>query len=312
MAQSHTRTGICPGCQHTITVPAELNIFSCLYCGRRLTPSELGMSADALSPVQWQSLRDMLAQELPKAVCHEPDTLKYMTKSAYPSRMEAYLQQYQPLFAHIPLLFPTPDPEKTASLAREVVAHIDRICGERTRGIKTKSALLEEAKFTLCLLCIPAMRTVNHPACEALSQAIAHAWSERYPKNSFRLATREDILAGFQPRKLCYITTAVCNQAGKPDDCRELNAFRCFRDEYLAHQPGGMDLIDRYYDCAPGITQTIDLCCDPETVYPALWRNWLLPCYEALCAGDNARCQRLYTQMVLQLPEKLLSGHKIS
>lgn len=312
MAQSHTRTGVCPGCQHTITVPGELEIFSCLYCGRRLTPGELCMPSDVLSPAQWQALRDMLAQELPKAVCHEPDTLKYMTKSAYPNRLEIYLQQHQPVFAQIPALFPAPDPEEIACFAREVVETIDRMCSELSRGIRTKSALLEEAKFTLCLLCIPAMCTLNHPACEALSQALRQAWLAQYPRNPFRLATREDILAGFQPRKLCYITTAVCRQAGKPDDCRELSAFRRFRDEYLAYQPGGMDLIARYYDCAPGITQTIDLCCDPETIYPALWKNWLLPCYEALCAGDNALCQRLYTQMVVELPEKLGSGNKIS
>lgn len=313
MEQRNTRTGICPGCQHTITVPGELEVFSCLYCGRRLTPAELLSSRpEGLPQEQRQQLRQRLAQELPDAVCHEPDTLKYMTRAAYPSRFAAYLERYQELFSLIPRLFCAPDPDGMQSLAREVVEAIDHMAAETHRGLTTKSSLLEEAKFTLCLLTIPAIRSMESAACEELSRALQAAWVEKYPKNPFRLATREEILAGFQPRKLCYITTAVCQQAGKPDDCRELTAFRAFRDDYLARLPGGEALIARYYDCAPGMVITIDLCCDPGEVYPALWQTWLRPCYEALCAGDYARCQGLYTRMVEELPEKLRSGHKIS
>lgn len=56
----------------------------------------------------------------------------------------------------------------------------------------------------------------------------------------------------------CYITTAVCEQYGKPDDCYELTAFRRFRDCWLMQQPDGKELISQYYDTAPAIVDLIN------------------------------------------------------
>ena len=30
-------TGLCPNCGHALQIPAELESFSCMYCGERLT-----------------------------------------------------------------------------------------------------------------------------------------------------------------------------------------------------------------------------------------------------------------------------------
>ena len=34
-------TGLCPKCGHTLQIPAELERFSCMYCGERLTKRQL-------------------------------------------------------------------------------------------------------------------------------------------------------------------------------------------------------------------------------------------------------------------------------
>ena len=34
-------TGLCPKCGHTLQIPAELERFSCMYCGERLTERQL-------------------------------------------------------------------------------------------------------------------------------------------------------------------------------------------------------------------------------------------------------------------------------
>ena len=34
-------TGLCPKCGHALNIPAELESFSCMYCGERLTPRQL-------------------------------------------------------------------------------------------------------------------------------------------------------------------------------------------------------------------------------------------------------------------------------
>ena len=51
----------------------------------------------------------------------------------------------------------------------------------------------------------------------------------------------------------CFLTTAACHYRGLPDDCHELQTLRSFRDRYLAHIPGGAELIERYYEVAPAI-----------------------------------------------------------
>ena len=112
-------------------------------------------------------------------------------------------------------------------------------------------------------------------------------WLIRYPKKAFQLTTHEEICQGFQRKKLCFITTAVCAQSGKPDDCPELAAFRSFRDSYLQSQPDGPRLIAQYYDLAPGIVTAIGLMDNPAKVYPFIWDAYLRPCYEALERGKG-------------------------
>ena len=44
--------------------------------------------------------------------------------------------------------------------------------------------------------------------------------------------------------KGCFLTTAVCEYLGKADDCEELTTLRDYRDQWLAKQPGGVELIE--------------------------------------------------------------------
>lgn len=51
----------------------------------------------------------------------------------------------------------------------------------------------------------------------------------------------------------CFITTACTEARGLPDDCRELQVLRHFRDNYVRALPGGDALIAQYYALAPVI-----------------------------------------------------------
>lgn len=57
----------------------------------------------------------------------------------------------------------------------------------------------------------------------------------------------------------CYITTAVYERRGEPDDCIMLTQFRQFGDEWLAYQSGGEADIQEYYRTAPEIVQAISI-----------------------------------------------------
>ena len=66
----------------------------------------------------------------------------------------------------------------------------------------------------------------------------------------------------------CYITTTICEEFGKPDNCYELTTFRRFRDHWLKQQPDGEMLITRYYDTAPKIVDLINK--QPNRTAPGL------------------------------------------
>lgn len=98
----------------------------------------------------------------------------------------------------------------------------------------------------------------------------------------------------------CFITTAVCEYMGKDDRCVELQTLRHFRDHYLAFQPGGQELIDRYYEEAPKIVRCIKASPHYAAICQDLWDSYLAPCLAMIAAGDNEGCKQRYIRMVEQ------------
>lgn len=107
--------------------------------------------------------------------------------------------------------------------------------------------------------------------------------------------------------KGCFITTAVCDKFGRPDDCYELMMFRNFRDEWLYYQPDGRKLINEYYVEAPMIVEKIDAMNNSEEIYNKIWNEYLEPCLRYIEAGDNNKCKKLYIDMVRTLQHKYVN-----
>ena len=104
----------------------------------------------------------------------------------------------------------------------------------------------------------------------------------------------------------CFITTAVCKNFSKPDDCYELMSFRNFRDTWLINQPDGKNLISEYYSIAPTIVGKINRRTDSAQVYEYLWREYLSPCLNLIKQGENMACKQLYIEMIRSLRKKFL------
>lgn len=102
----------------------------------------------------------------------------------------------------------------------------------------------------------------------------------------------------------CYITTAVCEEYGKPDDCYELMAFRGFRDNWLLQQPDGKALVKQYYDTAPAIVEQINKQPDHTEIYRYLNEHYLMKCLDYIERGENAECKDLYIAMMDYLREE--------
>lgn len=104
----------------------------------------------------------------------------------------------------------------------------------------------------------------------------------------------------------CYITTAVCLNSNKPDDCYELQAFREFRDEWLSNQSDGKELINRYYFIAPQIVKLINASNNKNEVYNMINKEYLKPCLEHIEKKEFDLCKNKYTQMVLDLAKRYI------
>lgn len=101
----------------------------------------------------------------------------------------------------------------------------------------------------------------------------------------------------------CYITTAICQQNGKPDNCYELQMFRRFRDEWLEKQPDGKNLIQEYYQTAPGIVEAIDKQPNSFAIYKNIENTYLKPCLKYIEEGRLEQCKSLYSEMVRKYQE---------
>lgn len=98
--------------------------------------------------------------------------------------------------------------------------------------------------------------------------------------------------------KCCFITTAVCESLGLPDDCEELTALRWFRDEVMAQTPQGRREIEIYYDTAPAIVEAIGRRADAPTRYLQLYADSIRPAVEAIQRGEHQRAYEVYRRMM--------------
>jgi hypothetical protein len=104
----------------------------------------------------------------------------------------------------------------------------------------------------------------------------------------------------------CYITSAVCESFGKPDDCYELTMFRRFRDGWLKNQSGGNKAIQHYYANAPKIVDKINLLPNARTIWRKIYDSHIIRCIRQLESGDNQKCYELYQRMVDDLEDQYL------
>jgi len=105
----------------------------------------------------------------------------------------------------------------------------------------------------------------------------------------------------------CFITTAVCQNFGKADDCYELTAFRNFRDTWLINQADGKNLIAQYYEIAPKIVKKINCLPNAAKIYKNIWSEYLQPSLNLIEADENSACKKIYVDMVNTLRNKFLN-----
>lgn len=104
----------------------------------------------------------------------------------------------------------------------------------------------------------------------------------------------------------CYVTTAICYENGKPDNCYELTMFRNFRDNYLVKKPQGAELVEQYYGFAPTIVNIINRESNHKEIYRTIDRQYLSHCLAFIENGNFEKCEAHYKKMVENLKDQYL------
>ena len=296
-------TGRCPKCGHELKIPAELEDFSCMYCGARLTQEELcPPQAQELSADEQEACFAHATARLGWCITNFHGYQKKIMRDTFFEAFETYETGCAPVIQE--LSRGVPAHRQTELLTQAAQTFLD----ELERGWKGKSDM-EDEKIILAIFFVPMVRKQKLPVSEEFVTIVQKLWMERHPKSPFYLGDYDSISSGFRKKflGLCFITTAVCQELGKPDDCEELTAFRAFRDGYLRRQPDGEALIREYYNIAPGIVTCINTCSDRHASYARIREQYLAPCYEDLLAGREEQCKTRYVQMVRELEREYLS-----
>ncbi len=197
--------------------------------------------------------------------------------------------------------------QKTQFIDEIATAFVDRV-GNKYDELQKKSAkeqFVLDHNTAMVVFVLPCVLYLRGDSSVPLSDALVEKWNGRFTKYHINSGTFEDINGGFKT-KLCYITTAVCDSLGKPDDCYELEMLRTYRDDYLAGQADGKELIDQYYDIAPTIVNRINRQSNASDIYEGIYREYLCPCISKIEQHENEQCKEIYASMMKDLQTKYM------
>ena len=93
----------------------------------------------------------------------------------------------------------------------------------------------------------------------------------------------------------CFLTTAVCEFQGKPDNCYELTVLRNFRDTWL--KENFPEDIDTYYAEAPAIVEKIKALPTSAWIFDRMYSRYILPAIEHIEEGNHMAAYRIYKQL---------------
>jgi len=297
--------GSCPKCHKKIQVPDDSENIICMYCGAEILVAEAIGKKREVDSATYQENLEKVTEELGELIhsCSKP--AQSFKKDRYEISFEEYSAKNQNMFRSMEEIYQTCQ-NREALIDEMVNALVDAAKKDlETYQLKTKRNHRQlDLNFMISIYLIPSV--LNYPAdfAEPFADTLLKTWNQEF-QVTLGKAHYEDIIGGFR-RKLCYITTAVCESLGKGLDCYELRILKNYRDQYLEKTMENHLLVEEYYNIAPTIVKRIDKQPDREKIYKELYQNYIQPCIHAIESYDYEVCKEHYKEMVLDLKERYL------
>ncbi|MFA9377362.1 MAG: CFI-box-CTERM domain-containing protein [Lachnotalea sp.] len=306
------KEGICPRCQGILHIPEDRDKIICMYCGEQIMVSDIfsdtKITATAVNNIERPADYDINLQmgmnNLPKLLMEIESPLVAFKKDKYEQYFKSLYHTYEDTLEAISKVYRyTNDKEEVIrslalNFADGAAKNIDSLT---KKGAKEQK--LMDYNLSIAVYVVPIILEYNNKSLEILADRILEEWKIKFPKTNVGKSDFEHINGGFR-KKLCYISTAVCETLGKSDDCYELTLLRNYRDDFLMNQPGGEEIVNEYYDIAPTIVKRINKLSNSRDIYKSVWDNYLNPCVQLIEEDKNNDCKVVYYKMVRDLQQE--------
>lgn len=296
------REGRCPKCNEVMQIPIGRKRIICMFCGQEFSVAEGNWASETAYQTElekWEGLSETLFQNIEK-------TVKGFQRNEYEGAFQKYLiDQSETLQAIRKTMQAAPDQTAASErIAGTIVERAEKLMEAHKGKLSYKNEQMTLNMYMVTFV-LPAILSLDHKAYADAAELVCTKWAAAFKDSNIQAADFESLCSGFR-KKLCYITTAVCEGLHKPEDCYELKLLKQYRDGYLAAAEDGEQLIHAYYDMAPTIVKRVGKRENREEIYKFLYETYIDPCVHLIENGENEACRQKYQEMVEMLQQEYL------
>lgn len=299
----------CPHCGEQMQAPKGRESVICMFCGKTINLNENQISSSDSYDVEKcnESLSIVMdgvshAFEGYRAKVHD------FKRNTYYTLFETYKADNYGFFVAIKNCIMNASDDKLEEVYQKIsdalIEHVEKERQQQKKKSENFQIQMDRNMFMVTFI-LPAIKEIGTKKADDLADFICSEWSDAFKDSKIQASSYQAIDEGFK-RKLCYVTTAVCQSLHMGENCETLNLIKDFRDHYLALTPDGLDLIDEYYDIAPTIVKRINKESDSEAKYIWLYQNYIKPCVDFIKMGAQEECKSTYCDMVETLRDEYM------
>ncbi|MBD5551006.1 MAG: hypothetical protein HDQ96_07515 [Lachnospiraceae bacterium] len=312
----------CPFCKEEMQAPADRETILCMFCGERIDLTkvqETDLKTDKTDADENKKSADAeksrenlrLALEHTDVVCKDyVEKVREFSKNSYQRLFEEHKKENYDFYTAIMFALDRAAEEELPGIYHQIadsfIREQEKLLGQTPKRNEKLSVQMDKNMF-MVIYVLPSIKEIQSDRADALADAICKEWRKSFKDSNINASDFDRIMQGFK-RKLCYVTTAVCRNLNKGENCEELQLIKAFRDNYLAVTKEGQDLIEEYYDIAPTLVKRLGKDAGAQAKYLWLWNTYLAPCVEYIKKGEQESCKETYCNMMEVLRKEYMTG----
>lgn len=314
----------CPHCGEKMQAPADRESILCMFCGGKIElaavekpegQEERGDAFGETASADPDKCRDNLRFVLSHAgaVCDNcTEKVRAFKRNSYHTLFEEHKAENYAFYTSVKQVLDNAPPEELDSICGQIAdafITVQEQTLEQARRKNEKFSLQMDRNMFMVIYVLPSIKEIRDEKADRLAEVICEKWRGTFKDSNIMASDYDSIMQGFK-RKLCYVTTAVCQNLDKGTDCEELRLIKDFRDGYLSSTQEGQRLIEEYYDIAPTLVKRIAKDAGAQEKYVWLWNTYLAPCVAYIRSGELENCKETYCSMMEELRAEYMTGRR--